>query len=120
MWKKPEERRKGSTSPKKLTRPKRSKGVSITSSAAAFLASITRSCPCLEPGDFLPVIRKDLAEAPGLTGPYESVGPVTVSGCVGSEHRMRRVDFQLRAESDSGQPVSRRRVRADVWEDPTR
>ncbi|KRX99925.1 hypothetical protein T4E_8698 [Trichinella pseudospiralis] len=58
-----EERRKDRTSPKKWTCSKQSNGVSIMPSAAALLASITKS-GSLEPGDFHPVIRKNLSEAP--------------------------------------------------------
>ncbi|XP_003378597.1 hypothetical protein Tsp_06504 [Trichinella spiralis] len=63
------------------------------------------SCPFLRSGGILPVIRKNLAETLGLTGLYESVHLVTGSGCIGSERRMRRVDFQLGDESNSDQTV---------------
>ncbi|KRZ06890.1 hypothetical protein T11_3210 [Trichinella zimbabwensis] len=49
-FREPEERRQDRTSLKKSARPKRSKGSRTTSSAAAFQASISRSCPFCQGG----------------------------------------------------------------------
>ncbi|KRZ06500.1 hypothetical protein T4B_6537 [Trichinella pseudospiralis] len=57
-------------------------------------------------------IRKDIAEALGLTGFYEKVRLETVGGSLAPQQRLRRVEFSLGADSVADQPALRRRVEA--------
>ncbi|KRZ47414.1 hypothetical protein T02_1750, partial [Trichinella nativa] len=51
----------------------------------------------LDPGSQSSFIRKDVADALGLTGPQEVIRLVTVENEGGTERRMRRVEFHLGA-----------------------
>ncbi|KRZ81667.1 hypothetical protein T08_12140, partial [Trichinella sp. T8] len=57
----------------------------------------------LDPGSQSSFIRKDVADALGLTGPQEVIRLVTVNNEGGTERRMRRVEFHLGAV-DPSQP----------------
>ncbi|KRY21776.1 Gamma-tubulin complex component 4 [Trichinella patagoniensis] len=103
----PEKRRKGRVFLKMSTHPKRSNEVRITSPG---ICHQELAVPSLD----LVVSFPSLAEPLCLTGLYESLRLVIGSGCIGSERRMRRVDFQLGDESISDQPVPWRRVMQEL------
>ncbi|KRX86446.1 hypothetical protein T4E_10538 [Trichinella pseudospiralis] len=67
----------------------------------------------LDPGSQSSFIRKDVADALGLTGPQEVIRLVTVDNEGGTERRMRRVEFQLGAV-DPSQPRIRYPIQALV------
>ncbi|KRX70543.1 hypothetical protein T06_13280 [Trichinella sp. T6] len=66
----------------------------------------------LDTGAQVSFIRKDIAEALGLTGFYEKVRLETVGGSLAPQRRLRRVEFSLGANSVADQPALRRRVEA--------
>ncbi|KRY64271.1 hypothetical protein T4A_7855, partial [Trichinella pseudospiralis] len=66
----------------------------------------------LDTGAQVSFIRKDIAEALGLTGFYEKVRLETVGGSLAPQQRLRRVEFSLGADSVADQPALRRRVEA--------
>ncbi|KRY49296.1 Histone H2A [Trichinella britovi] len=67
----------------------------------------------IDPGSQSSFIRKDVADALGLTGPQEVIRLVTVDNEGGTERRMRRVEFHLGAV-DLSQPRIRYRIHALV------
>ncbi|KRY42505.1 hypothetical protein T01_11252 [Trichinella spiralis] len=66
----------------------------------------------LDTGAQVSFIRKDIAEALGLTGFYEKVRLESVGGSLVPQRRLRRVEFSLGADSVADQPALRRRVEA--------
>ncbi|KRY09373.1 hypothetical protein T12_2894, partial [Trichinella patagoniensis] len=66
----------------------------------------------LDTGAQVSFIRKDIAEALGLTGFYEKVRLESVGGSLAPQRRLRRVEFSLGANSVADQPALRRRVEA--------
>ncbi|KRX53725.1 hypothetical protein T09_8680, partial [Trichinella sp. T9] len=66
----------------------------------------------LDTGAQVSFVRKDIAEALGLTGFYEKVRLESVGGSLVPQRRLRRVEFSLGADSIADQPALRRRVEA--------
>ncbi|KRX58139.1 hypothetical protein T09_6455 [Trichinella sp. T9] len=67
----------------------------------------------LDAGSQSSFVRKEVADALGLAGPYEVIRLVTVDNGGGTERRMRRVEFHLGAV-DPSQPRTRYPIQAPV------